>query len=287
MTAANAGMYASTAARRAGARVRYADIEPREHEPGLGDRRAGARRGGVRGGRRPISTGAWPSWTRSSRAVHRPRHPASWRTAPRRSARRGRSGRAGSVGDAAAFSFYPTKNLGALGDGGAVATSQPEVAEQVRRLRQYGWDAKYTVAADGGRNSRLDELQAAVLRARLPRVDGWNARRRAIIGRYAEAAAATGVTVRAGRRPRPCRAPGRGARRRPRRCAQRPRPARRADRRPLPDPRPPAGAVRAAYAGVRLPDTEWAQERIFSLPCFPELDRSRDRPGRAMPSAPL
>ena len=91
---------------------------------------------------------------------------------------------AGSFGQAASFSFYPTKNLGALGDGGVVVTNQPEVADKVRKLRQYGWSAKYCNQLAGGRNSRLDELQAAFLRQMLPLLDGWNARRRAIANRY-------------------------------------------------------------------------------------------------------
>jgi Predicted pyridoxal phosphate-dependent enzyme apparently involved in regulation of cell wall biogenesis len=92
------------------------------------------------------------------------------------------------MADLATFSFYPTKNLGALGDGGAVATHHVELAERVRRLSQYGWADKYTSTEPGGRNSRLDELQAAVLRTRLPRVDDGNQRRRDIIARYAAAA---------------------------------------------------------------------------------------------------
>ena len=91
---------------------------------------------------------------------------------------------AGSFGQAASFSFYPTKNLGALGDGGAVVTNQSEIADKVRKLRQYGWSAKYCNQLAGGRNSRLDELQAAFLRQLLPLLDGWNARRRAIANRY-------------------------------------------------------------------------------------------------------
>jgi dTDP-4-amino-4,6-dideoxygalactose transaminase len=96
--------------------------------------------------------------------------------------RNGRS--AGSFGAAASFSFYPTKNLGALGDGGAVVTNDDAVAEQVRQLRQYGWDSKYRARRRGGRNSRLDEIQAAVLSTKLPYLDGWNQRRREIAGRY-------------------------------------------------------------------------------------------------------
>lgn len=92
--------------------------------------------------------------------------------------------RAGTLGDVACFSFYPTKNLGALGDGGAVVTNKRRFAEKVRQLRQYGWSQKYEVAIQGGRNSRLDELQAAVLRVKLPHLDSWNAQRRAIAQRY-------------------------------------------------------------------------------------------------------
>ena len=91
---------------------------------------------------------------------------------------------AGSFGDAASFSFYPTKNLGALGDGGAVVSSSDEISERVRRLRQYGWSAKYTNAYPGSRNSRLDEIQAKLLSAMLPLLDGWNARRREIANLY-------------------------------------------------------------------------------------------------------
>jgi dTDP-3-amino-2,3,6-trideoxy-4-keto-D-glucose/dTDP-3-amino-3,4,6-trideoxy-alpha-D-glucose/dTDP-2,6-dideoxy-D-kanosamine transaminase len=96
--------------------------------------------------------------------------------------------RAGSYGDLGAFSFYPTKNLGALGDGGAVVTDDSPLAERVRRLRQYGWSQKYVVSTPGGINSRLDELQAAILNVRLPKLDEWNERRRRIVERYAAAA---------------------------------------------------------------------------------------------------
>lgn len=92
--------------------------------------------------------------------------------------------RAGSFGKAASFSFYPTKNLGAIGDGGAVVTNDPQVADTLRKLRQYGWTAKYRNELSGGRNSRLDEMQAAFLRIMLPLLDGWNARRREIASRY-------------------------------------------------------------------------------------------------------
>jgi len=95
----------------------------------------------------------------------------------------------GAFGAAAAFSFYPSKNLGAYGDGGAVATSDPEVARRLRGLRQYGWTRRDFAEAEGW-NSRLDEMQAAILSARLPSLAKENARRIAIAGRY-DAAFAT------------------------------------------------------------------------------------------------
>ena len=97
--------------------------------------------------------------------------------------------RAGRWGLLACFSFYPTKNLGALGDGGAVVTGDAALAERLRALRQYGWVRKYEVAVAGGVNSRLDELQAAVLAAKLPHLDAANVRRRAIAARYSGALA--------------------------------------------------------------------------------------------------
>lgn len=91
----------------------------------------------------------------------------------------------GSFGDAAAFSFYPGKNLGALGDGGAVVTNDKELADKVRTLGNYGSDYKYHHIYQGT-NSRLDELQAAFLRVKLPALDKWNQQRRAIAKRYFE-----------------------------------------------------------------------------------------------------
>jgi dTDP-4-amino-4,6-dideoxygalactose transaminase len=103
--------------------------------------------------------------------------------------------KAGAWGRAAAFSFYPTKNLAALGDGGAVLTGDPEVAERARALRQYGWRERYVSSGDGGRNSRLDEIQAAVLRVRLGRLEAENLRRRALAARYFAALAGEDVCL--------------------------------------------------------------------------------------------
>lgn len=90
----------------------------------------------------------------------------------------------GTFGDAASFSFYPTKNLGGLGDGGAIVTANNSTAERIGRLRQYGWSSKYRVENSGSRNSRLDEMQAAILSVFLPSLDMINARRRDIAMRY-------------------------------------------------------------------------------------------------------
>lgn len=89
----------------------------------------------------------------------------------------------GRHGDAAAWSFYPSKNLGAFSDGGAVTTNDPQLAARLRRLRNYGSEEKY-VNLERGMNSRLDELQAAFLRAKLVHLDDWNSRRFRIADRY-------------------------------------------------------------------------------------------------------
>jgi dTDP-4-amino-4,6-dideoxygalactose transaminase len=91
----------------------------------------------------------------------------------------------GRFGDAAAFSFYPTKNLGALGDAGAILSSNERIAERARALREYGWRERY-VSTDPGVNSRLDEVQAAILRVRLAHLDTENARRRDVARAYGE-----------------------------------------------------------------------------------------------------
>jgi dTDP-4-amino-4,6-dideoxygalactose transaminase len=89
----------------------------------------------------------------------------------------------GTIGDVATFSFYPTKNLGAIGDGGMVVTRDAAIADRVRLLRQYGWRDRY-VSEESGLNSRLDELQAAILRVKLAKLASGNDRRRSIAAGY-------------------------------------------------------------------------------------------------------
>jgi dTDP-4-amino-4,6-dideoxygalactose transaminase len=96
-----------------------------------------------------------------------------------------RGKRVGALGDLGAFSFYPSKNLGALGDGGAVTTDDEELATRLRLLRNYGMRNRYEIEA-AGVNSRLAEIQAAALRAKLPHLDEWNRRRTRLAGRYRE-----------------------------------------------------------------------------------------------------
>jgi aminotransferase EvaB len=104
-------------------------------------------------------------------------------------------GLAGTLGDAAAFSFYPTKVLGAYGDGGATITSNDEVARTLRCLRYYGMAERYYVVQTPGHNCRLDEVQAEILRRKLRRLDSYLAGRRAVAARYAEALADTDLVL--------------------------------------------------------------------------------------------
>lgn len=185
-------------------------------------------------------------------------------------ARRG-TAMAGTVGDVGCFSFYPTKNLGSLGDGGAIVTNDATLSAKLRQLRQYGWTEKYRVTCLGGKNSRLDELQAAVLRARLPHLDQWNTARRAIAERYAAMLDHPMVFV-------PpvggveyiahlmvVRVKDRDAFQRHLRSAGVPFDI----HYPIPDHQQPAIAAR--YTNVDLPEIEaWCRE-VVTLPCFPGM----------------
>jgi dTDP-4-amino-4,6-dideoxygalactose transaminase len=105
-----------------------------------------------------------------------------------------RDRKVGSWGTISAFSFYPTKNLGAFGDGGAVVTNDPVLADKVRLLRQYGWKEHY-ISSIKGMNSRLDELQAAILRVKLAYLDQWNLRRRHLADLYRDLLSDTALTL--------------------------------------------------------------------------------------------
>ena len=177
---------------------------------------------------------------------------------------------AGSFGDAAAFSFYPTKNLGALGDGGAIVTNNAEIADCCRSLRQYGWGReKYVVTRPGGVNSRLDEIQAAVLRCLLPHVDVENERRRAVVRRYADALDDSPARV-VGRTEEASYVGHLAVVAASDRAAWREQLLTRgvgtAIHYPVPDHRQPI-----ASSARGLPVTETLADTVFSLPCYPEL----------------
>ena len=179
---------------------------------------------------------------------------------------------AGAWGACGCFSFYPTKNLGALGDGGAVVTDDPKLAERLRALRNHGWQEKYRVDVYGGSNSRLDEIQAAVLLVKLPLVDRWNERRRAIARQYCQALAGHGMVMRRGAGVDDAahlfvvRVPNREAVRQ--RLAE-------AGvgtdvHYPVPDHLQKAWSSER-WAHTALPYTEESCREVLTLPCFPEL----------------
>jgi dTDP-4-amino-4,6-dideoxygalactose transaminase len=186
-----------------------------------------------------------------------------------------RGRRTGSFGAAASFSFYPTKNLGACGDGGAVVTADPGIAARLRELRQYGW-VRRDVSEREGWNSRLDELQAAILAAKLPHVEEDNARRRAIAERYDAALADAPVrrlAVRPGSLPArhlyPIRVPGPG-----RRDALREHLAARGVETGVHYPVPLHLQPAYAFLGHRegdFPVSEEACATVLSLPMYPAL----------------
>ena len=177
---------------------------------------------------------------------------------------------AGSFGTISCFSFYPTKNLGALGDGGAIMTNDIDLANRIRALRQYGWSQKYQVTTAGGRNSRLDEMQAAILREKLPYLARWNELRRNIAHRFNQSFSTLPLV-------RPSSVGEdyvahlyvlRVKYRQKFREFLKTRGIETSVHYPLPDYRQPA----YPYSGnIRLEVTETACESVVSLPCFPGL----------------
>jgi dTDP-4-amino-4,6-dideoxygalactose transaminase len=179
----------------------------------------------------------------------------------------------GTFGDVAAYSLYPTKNLGALGDGGVLATGDARLAERLRMLREYGWKQRY-VSDIAGTNTRLDELQAAILRAKLRNLAADNARRGAIAAAY-DAALAGLATRPPARRPGTTHVFHQYVLRRPDRDAVqaglRARGIATGIHYPVPVHLQPAYAGRIALGPGGLPETEAAAREVFSLPMFPQL----------------
>jgi dTDP-3-amino-2,3,6-trideoxy-4-keto-D-glucose/dTDP-3-amino-3,4,6-trideoxy-alpha-D-glucose/dTDP-2,6-dideoxy-D-kanosamine transaminase len=272
VTAANAGMYTTVTARRAGLRPAYADVDPMT----LCLSRDSVARALSPQTRAVVVTHLYGRLAEIESIVElcRAHGVAIVEDCAQAigAARMGR--RAGSFGDAAAFSFYPTKNLGALGDAGAVVTQSLEVAERVRSLAEYGWESKYRVVLPGGWNSRLDELQAAALRVQLPYVDERNRRRRELVSAYCAALpphAGTFVATEGDdyvAHLAVILSPDRErAREELARCG-----IATDVHYPIPDHRQPTSG--GAFSDLALPVTESAAERVLSVPCFPELTDS-------------
>ncbi len=179
----------------------------------------------------------------------------------------------GTWGDMAAFSFYPTKNLGALGDGGAVLTRDAALGERVRILREYGWRERY-VSHEVGMNSRLDELQAAILRVKLRHLGDGNARRRKVAAQYRQRLAGAAVQL-------PRVAPGvepvfhqyvvRSGQRDALRAHLQSRGVGSLVHYPVPVHLQPAYRGRIELGDGGLPQTERAAAEVLSLPMFPQL----------------
>lgn len=182
--------------------------------------------------------------------------------------------RVGTFGDASSFSFYPTKNLGALGDGGAVVTNNREIAEEVKLLRQYGWTSKYKVNIARARNSRLDEIQAAILSLFLPELNMMNDRRREIANYYTTMISHPDILV-----------PSvqsldyvahlyviRSSRRDELRNYLLARNIASDVHYPIPDYKQPFFCDR--YKNIHLSNTERLAKEILTLPCYPEMENN-------------
>lgn len=185
VTVANAGGYASAAARAVGAVPHYADIDPESHllsaqtfEAALAI--APAQPKAV------VITHLFGAAVDASPIVQlaRSRGIAVVEDCAQALGARIDGRMVGTFGDVATTSFYPTKNLGAIGDAGALFGSDAELLARARKLRQYGWQSKYRAELPGGINSRMDEVQAAIVRVKLPHLDAWNTRRREIHAQY-------------------------------------------------------------------------------------------------------
>lgn len=180
---------------------------------------------------------------------------------------------AGTFGDASTFSFYPTKNLAGIGDGGAISFQDEKDAMRAKRIAQYGWTDRYVVSDKGGVNSRLDELQAAVILNRLEYIDEWNSRRREIVAKYQEALSGNRRVV------------GEYGGSFVAHLAVLITPTRDDDQNrldaemiqtsihyPVLDHHQPAW--QEIFLGVKLPESERLVDQILTLPCFPQLKDS-------------
>ena len=258
-TVANAGGYSTTAIRAAGAEPLYVDIDPATMNVSAADLRARI----TPRVRAVIATHLYGRMAEMPEVLEAAGGVPVIEDCAQAHGASIDGRKAGAWGALACFSFYPTKNLGALGDGGAITTSDDALAARVKSLRQYGWSAKYC-SAEYGRNSRLDEMQAASLRAKLPHVAAWNARRREIARAYDEALGRQEVR---GESDVAHLYIVRSAARDELRAALAERGIGTDIHYPVPDHLQDA----AGRTGVRLPETERAAREILTLPCYPEL----------------
>jgi dTDP-4-amino-4,6-dideoxygalactose transaminase len=181
--------------------------------------------------------------------------------------------RVGTFGDAATFSFYPTKNLGALGDGGAVAVADADRAARIAALRQYGWH-RHSISDEAGVNSRLDEVQAAILCVKLRHLDSQNARRRAIASAYTAALAGGKLAtpqIRADAEPVFHLYVTRTRQRDAIQALLREKGIGTGIHYPVPVHLQPAYQGRVALGPEGCPETEAAAREILSLPLYPDL----------------
>lgn len=269
-TAANAGMYSTIAILGAGAEPIFMDVDAQTHCVGI----AQVERAAASGAKAVIATHLYGHGIREIADIAsycRDRGVLLIEDCAQAHGALIGGRHAGSFGNAACFSFYPTKNLGATGDGGAIVSDDEAFAVKARRLRQYGWSSKYTVELPHGSNSRLDELQAAVLSELLAHLDADNARRRAIAGRYSASIKANVslppipeiadvghlyvLRVPAGRASLRAHLEKNGVG---------------SDiHYPVPDHRQPVFGNR--FAHIHLPVTEQMAGEVLTLPCFPEM----------------
>jgi dTDP-3-amino-2,3,6-trideoxy-4-keto-D-glucose/dTDP-3-amino-3,4,6-trideoxy-alpha-D-glucose/dTDP-2,6-dideoxy-D-kanosamine transaminase len=268
-TVANAGGYSTTAIRAAGAEPLYIDIDPVTMNMSASDL-AGRLTSDTRAVIATHLYGRMADLPALLSVTNRAGVPLVEDCAQAHGASLG-GRKAGSWGALGCFSFYPTKNLGALGDGGALTTNDEALARRVRSLRQYGWSSRYQ-CSEYGRNSRMDEMQAAILRVKLPYLDQWNARRREIARAYSAALAGTPVEC-----PREFGEDNvahlyvvRSAARDSIRHAMQQAGIATDVHYPVPD-HLQAAAQGTLAGGVPLPETERAAREILTLPCHSEL----------------
>lgn len=271
ITVANAGYYSTTAIRACGAIPVYAEIDPHTLtlDPiSLGDRITPATRA-------VILTHLYGRMSRVNeiKAICDAHNLALIEDCAQAHGAAYQGKAAGSWGVLGCYSFYPTKNLGALGDAGAIVTNQSEIAEKVRQLRQYGWGRKYESLFPGGRNSRMDEIQAAILRAKLPFLDEFNLKRGLIAQTYRMHLADTGLKL-----PPPSQGGEMVYHHFVIRSSRRDQLRSYLERHgvgcqvhyPIPDHLQPSSQDLGHWRGT-LPETEKACQEVLSLPCFPEL----------------